>query len=59
VPATPKLRREISGRLFEASLRHDVTLSSVVTSESDWSGGPIHWMLIHSEVERDGCEIEA
>ncbi len=53
---TPELRREISGRLFDVSLRNDVPLSSIVVSEDDWSEGLIRQTLIHSEVERDGCE---
>lgn len=54
---TPGLRREISGRLFDVSLHNDVPLSSVVVSERDWSEGLVRHMLIHSEVERDGCEV--
>jgi len=51
------LREAISGRLAEINLRNDVFLTSVVVSEQDWSNGLIRYMLIHSEVERDGCEI--
>lgn len=56
-PVTRALRREISGRLFELSLRDDVPLSSLVASEDDWANGLVRHMLIHKEVERDGCEV--
>ena len=56
-PVTPFLRREVSGRLFEVNLRNDVLLCSTVASEEDWSNGLIRHMLIHGEVERDGCEV--
>ncbi len=56
-PVDSKLRRNISDRLAEINLQSDVTLSSVVVSERDWSRGLIRYMLIHSEVEKDGCQI--
>ena len=56
-PVTRKLRREIRDRLYESVLRDDVLLTSLVVSEQDWSHGMIRYMLVHSEVERDGCEI--
>ena len=56
-PVTPALRREIYSRLFDVSLNNDVPLSSVVVSERDWSEGLICHMLIHSEVEREGCTV--
>jgi predicted nucleotidyltransferase len=56
-PVTPLLRREVSDRLFEVNLRNDVLLCSTMVSEEDWSNGLIRHMLIHSEVERDGCEV--
>ena len=56
-PVSSKLRAAISDRLADVNLRNDVLLTSVVVSEQDWSSGLIHYMLIHSEVERDGCEV--
>ena len=56
-PVNSKLRRDVSDRLAEINLQNDVMLSSVVVSEKDWSDGLIHHMLIHSEVEKDGCQI--
>jgi predicted nucleotidyltransferase len=56
-PVSGRLRAAISDRLADVNLRNDVLLTSVVVSEQDWSDGLIHYMLIHSEVERDGCEI--
>lgn len=56
-PVSGKLRGAISERLAEVNLRDDVSLTSVVVSEQDWSSGLMRYMLIHSEVERDGCEI--
>jgi predicted nucleotidyltransferase len=56
-PVDSKLRRDISDRLAEINLQSDVMLSSVVVSEEDWSRGLIRYMLIHNEVEKDGCQI--
>ena len=56
-PVSSSLRAAISDRLADINLRNDVLLTSVVVSEQDWSEGLIHYMLIHEEVERDGCEI--
>ncbi len=56
-PVTTSLRERISERLAEINLEDDVMLSSIVVAEQDWSDGLINHMLIHSEVERVGCEI--
>ena len=55
-PITPELRAAVSDRLAEINLRCDANLSSVVVYEKDWSEGLVRYLLIHSEVERDGCE---
>ena len=57
VSVNNKLRGAISDKLADINLHNDVLLTSVVVSEQDWSNGLIRYMLIHSEVERDGCEI--
>jgi predicted nucleotidyltransferase len=54
---TPQLRERISERLAQINLENDVELTSVVVSEQDWNTGLIRYTLIHSEVERDGCEV--
>lgn len=54
---TATLRRQISDRIFDVNLENDVVLCSIVVSEQEWSEGLIRHMLIHSEVERDGCEV--
>ena len=56
-PVTSKLRQAISYRLADINLCNDVLLTSVVVSEQEWANGLIRHTLIHSEVERDGCEI--
>ena len=56
-PVSSKLRASVSERLTEINLQHDVALSSIIVSENDWSEGLIHHMLIHNEIERDGCEV--
>jgi len=56
-PVSSKLRTAISERLADINLHNDVLLTSVVVSEQEWSDGLIRHTLIHSEVERDGCEI--
>jgi len=56
-PVISKLREAISEQLADINLQNDVLLTSVVASEEDWSNGLIHYMLIHDEAERDGCEI--
>jgi len=56
-PVTPDLRAAVSEKLADINLRCDTSLSSVVVSEKDWSEGLVRYLLIHSEVERDGCEV--
>jgi predicted nucleotidyltransferase len=56
-PVRSKLRSTISDRLADINLRNDVLLTSVVISEQEWSSGLVRYMLIHDEVERDGCEV--
>ena len=56
-PVTALLRERVSELLAEINLENDVTLSSIVVSQQEWSDGLIHHMLIFSEVEREGCEV--
>lgn len=56
-PVSSELREAISDRLADINLRNDVLLTSVVVYEQEWLSGLIRHMLIHSEVERDGCEV--
>lgn len=56
-PVDNALRQAISDGLADINLRNDVLLTSVVVSEDQWSSGLIRHTLIHSEVEKDGCEI--
>jgi len=56
-PVSRMLRASIYGWIADINLQNDVLLTSVVISEQDWSSGLIRYMLIHDEVERDGCEI--
>ena len=56
-PVTGEVRRQVSLRLTDASLDHDVLLSSVIVAENEWEQGAIREMLIHSEVQRDGAEL--
>lgn len=57
VPVSTELREAISDRLADINLRNDILLTSVVVSEDQWANGLIHYTLIHSEVEKDGCEV--
>lgn len=52
-----KLRRDISDRLADINLRNDVFLTSVVIPEQEWTNGLIRYSLLHSEVEKGGCEV--
>lgn len=56
-PVTSAVREAISDKLADINLRNDVLLTSVVVHEKEWSDGLIRYTLIHSEVERDGCEV--
>ena len=57
VPVTTKLRHAISDRVFDAMLEHDVPLTSIVIEEYEWEHGLTRHMLLHTEVQRDGCAI--
>jgi len=54
---TRETRRAIGDILHEIGLRDDLLLLSLVQSEKEWNEGLIRYMLIHSEVERDGVEL--
>lgn len=54
---TSRLRADVSDRIAQINLENDADLSSIVVSEQDWDGGLLKYTLIHSEIERDGCEI--
>jgi predicted nucleotidyltransferase len=56
-PATMPLRDQVSERLYKIILREDVDLSPLVVSEEEWSNGLTRHLLIHDEVERDGCIV--
>ena len=54
---TDELRTAVSDTLAAINLKLDLALSAVVISEKDWQDGLVSYTLIHSEVDRDGCEI--
>ncbi len=54
---TGELRQAISDRLADINLRNDVLMTSVVISEHEWTNGLIRYTLLHSEVEKGGCEV--
>jgi predicted nucleotidyltransferase len=56
-PVTGQLRASVSDKLADINLKNDVMLSCIVVWESDWTEGLVRHTLIHSEVEREGCEI--
>ena len=56
-PASRELRGAVSEHLAEINLEYDVSMASVVVSQDNWESGLAHYTLIHSEVERDGCEV--
>ena len=56
-PLTRPLEREISRRLYAIELDRDVLLNSLVLGEDQWTTDLVRQMLIHSEVQRDGCEL--
>ncbi len=56
-PVTKGLKDKISDILFEIDLKDDVILTSLRVHENEWDNGLVSQMLIHEEVERDGCLI--
>lgn len=56
-PVTKKLKDQISNILFEIDLKDDVILTSISVQENEWDKGIISQLLIHQEVERDGCIV--
>jgi predicted nucleotidyltransferase len=56
-PVGNDLRDAISDRLADINLRNDVLMTSVVISEQEWIDGLVRYTLLHSEVEKDGCEV--
>ena len=56
-PVTRDIKSKIGDILFEIDLKDDVILTSINIREDDWNNGLISQMLIHKEVERDGCIV--
>jgi len=56
-PVTRDLKTKISDILFDIDLKDDVILTSIPVQENEWNNGLVSDMLIHQEVERDGCLI--
>lgn len=56
-PVTTALRTKVSDRLATINPENDAALTSITVLEQDWPDGLIRHMLIHSDIERDGCEI--
>ena len=56
-PVTTQLRHEITHRLCDINLEHDVCLSRIAVSEEEWENGLIRYMSIHDNIEREGCMV--
>lgn len=54
-PVTRDLKDKIGDILFDIDLKDDVVLTSLQVPEDEWNNGLFSGMLIHEEVERDGC----
>ncbi|MBL7107241.1 MAG: nucleotidyltransferase domain-containing protein [Phycisphaerae bacterium] len=56
-PVTSDIKDKIEDILFDIDLKDDVVLTSVKVQENEWNNGLVSQMLIHQEVERDGCLV--
>lgn len=56
-PITRDLKDKIGDILFEIDLKDDVILTSIQVPEDEWNTGILSQLLIHREVERDGCLV--
>ncbi len=56
-PVSRDLKTKISDILFEIDLKDDVILTSLQVQENEWNTGLVSQLLIHQEVERDGCIV--
>lgn len=56
-PVTREIKDRVGDILFDVDLKDDVLLTSITVQEEEWNGGLVSAMLIHKEVERDGCVI--
>jgi predicted nucleotidyltransferase len=56
-PVTTELSDRVSDFIAEINLERDVSLNPLVVHEHEWSDGLIRYLLIHSEVDKDGCEV--
>jgi len=56
-PVTRDLKTKISDILFDIDLKDDVVLTSITVHQDRWNDDLVSQMLIHKEVERDGCLI--
>ena len=56
-PVTRDVKDKIGDILFDIDLKDDVVLMSINVQEDQWDNGLVSQMLIHQEVEKDGCII--
>lgn len=56
-PVTRDLKDKIGDILFDIDLKDDVLLTSITVHQDRWDSDFIAQLLIHQEVERDGCLI--
>lgn len=56
-PVTRELKDKIGDILFDLDLKNDVVLAAIIVEHRQWDGDLISQMLIHQEVERDGCLV--
>jgi predicted nucleotidyltransferase len=57
VTSRPLLWRErdaVIDALFDVEMEHDVLISVMVVSESDWDSAPYRVLPIREEIDRDG-----
>ncbi len=56
-PVSWEERKAISDSLYDIEMSHNVILSSLISTETEWNEGTFSVMPIHDEVEEQGIVI--
>lgn len=56
-PVTREIKDRVGDILFDIDLKDDVVLTPITVQQERWDSDLISQLLIHQEVERDGCVV--
>ncbi len=56
-PLTRQQRHQITDAVCEVNLAYGTNFSTLVVDSRAWDNGPLSWLSIHEEVQREGVPV--